>query len=758
MTRYDFQALNDKEFEALCADVLSTHFKVRIERFKPGKDQGVDGRWFAAPNKEVIVQCKHWAGSGYKSLVKHLAKSERSKLDRLKCARYVLVTSLPLSRRNKDEIAALLAPYLRSPDDVFGFEDLNDLLAAHEAVVRRHYKLWLTSSATLSLLLHNAILGRSRSELELIQQEAPLYVPTADHKRAWEQLSERRVLVLTGEPGIGKTTLARQLALEHVADGWEFAAIEEDVSEAEAVFSPDGKQLFYFDDFLGRTFLEAMRAKQDSHIIRFISRIARDPAKRFILTSRTNILNQGAALSDILADGRIVKDTYELKIDALSRLDRARILHNHIWHSRLDPEYVNELYEGKRYRRIIDHRNYNPRLVAFVVDDDKVSSLPVTSYWSHVLNTFDNPTNVWRHFFEGQLSQDGRDLAYIVVLNGGHVREEELRSSFMRLRTRDRANDAEADHRFHVALRHVTGAVINRSIRGESQGAAYSLFNPSIADYVQRRLSKSDLWVHYYTAVRTRSALQTLRQMSSQDFFGASTYIRVLHALADAEFSPGFNADGYSLSLIVDLLDQEALRARGEDGLRRWLSRDDADYSSVDETSFLKVFLASTSLLPQDSFADFAEHTADFFEGTFVPLDEPQLILATLEALGERGALNAHRRLRARVIDEWNENLSDWVRESDVLGGYYDDDDGPVAERKLKQFLWDELSSVGVELTPEELRRLVDRIDVYDAIENNRQVAARDDDDAERWGEFRGSPGDGAANEDVAVDDLFDRS
>jgi hypothetical protein len=65
---YDFKVLNDKEFEALVADLLSKHLGVRIERFRPGKDKGVDGRFFSTPGRETVVQCKHWARSSVSAL------------------------------------------------------------------------------------------------------------------------------------------------------------------------------------------------------------------------------------------------------------------------------------------------------------------------------------------------------------------------------------------------------------------------------------------------------------------------------------------------------------------------------------------------------------------------------------------------------------------------------------------------------------------------------------------------------------------
>ena len=50
MPDYDFKALNDKEFEIFCVDLLSEVEKHRFERFKPGKDLGIDGRYFKERN------------------------------------------------------------------------------------------------------------------------------------------------------------------------------------------------------------------------------------------------------------------------------------------------------------------------------------------------------------------------------------------------------------------------------------------------------------------------------------------------------------------------------------------------------------------------------------------------------------------------------------------------------------------------------------------------------------------------------------
>ena len=101
MTNYDLKILNDKEFEDLVADLISSLENTRVERFKPGRDKGVDGRFFSSDGGEVIIQCKHYERSGYGRLIKHLKTVEAQKVERLKPKRYIFATSVELSRVNK---------------------------------------------------------------------------------------------------------------------------------------------------------------------------------------------------------------------------------------------------------------------------------------------------------------------------------------------------------------------------------------------------------------------------------------------------------------------------------------------------------------------------------------------------------------------------------------------------------------------------------------------------------------------------------
>jgi hypothetical protein len=171
MSRYTFTFLSPHDFEELVRDLLQVEWNVAIEAFKTGRDGGIDLRYASAHDGTTIVQCKHYAVSGYSKLLSHLRNVDLPKITRLSSARYVVATSEGLTPANKDEIVAAMQPFIRSTGDVLGAQDLEGLLSRHPSVEKANFKLWLTSTAVLERVLHNAEQCHTDFEVERIRRK-----------------------------------------------------------------------------------------------------------------------------------------------------------------------------------------------------------------------------------------------------------------------------------------------------------------------------------------------------------------------------------------------------------------------------------------------------------------------------------------------------------------------------------------------------------------------------------------------------------
>lgn len=551
MSDYTFETLNDKEFEILTVDLLAKELGVKIERFKAGKDGGIDGRFFEGniANDVVIIQCKHWLKSGIAKLIAECKKTEAAKVKILKPSRYIFATSLELSAQNKKDIFNVFNPYIKCESDIIGKEDINSLLGKYPDVERQHYQLWLASTTVLQSILSNDILGRSGFQLEEIQEFLPKYVRTENHKNAFEKLEELGSIIINGEPGIGKTTLAEQLCFEYASKGYQLVVVHESITEAEKLYNPELQQIFYFDDFLGSNFLSAIDAKQDSHIVSFMKRVSKGSSKRFILTTRSNILNQGKRLSEKFEQGNLDRNEYEIRIQSLTEFDRAQILYNHIYFGDLSEEFVEQIYIDKRYRSIISHKNFNPRLIEFITDTIKVEKeASPEDYWDYIQKSLDNPKDIWRGMIQTQISDLDRHIVIAIVLNGSPVSEEQIVALLTNLKESGLDITSEYPTVDNI-MRGLAGSVLNRNISQDGQ-VNYSLFNPSIADFViSEYFNRADYVSKLISCLRTTNALDNIDRLvkSNKTLLNFNVLLLGLFQLElDSQLTP----DLYSIKLI----------------------------------------------------------------------------------------------------------------------------------------------------------------------------------------------------------------
>lgn len=257
---YDFGNLSPIEFEALVADLLGEELSITFETFSEGADGGIDAR-YASAKGNIIVQAKHYKGSSWSDL-ETAAKKEHPKIVALEPKVYHFVTSQKLTPARKEALATHLKHPSVKTKNIRGLAELNALIKKHPDVEKRNLKLWLSSSAVLQRLLTNDIAVFTEATLEGISRILKVFVENPSLPRAAEILNKQHCLIVSGPPGVGKTTLAQVLAAEYCDDGWELVALNS-IEDGHRAFLPDKKQVFIFDDFLGTIKLDRNALSRD---------------------------------------------------------------------------------------------------------------------------------------------------------------------------------------------------------------------------------------------------------------------------------------------------------------------------------------------------------------------------------------------------------------------------------------------------------------------------------------------------------------
>lgn len=438
MLNYDFRnLLSAFEFECFSRDLINVHWDLDLASFAEGRDGGIDLRCTSNKGKTIIVQAKRYRD--FPELKAKLPK-EVEKVKKLNPDRYMISTTVDLTASNKEYMISLFKPYIKNENDILGKQDLNRLLGIYTDIEQKYYKLWLASTSVLFSILKKDVINWTSFERQEIEETVKTYVMNGSFDDAFTKLVKNRYVVISGVPGIGKTTLARMLVANLLSEKFarqrgiarydDFYYTDSQISDLTSVMQEGKRQIFFFDDFMGRISFEEGEKNFDSRIKKFIKACQHYGDKLLILTTREYILQQGLArYARFTEDEGLELSKCIVDMGKYTRYVRAEILYNHLVANEIPQPYIDAILEDKNYLKLIDHENYSPRIIERFLGKKTHNYCSPEEYFKKVLGYFDHPDEVWLDAFK-RLSDIGREALLVLSTMNGIVMYDDWKDAY----------------------------------------------------------------------------------------------------------------------------------------------------------------------------------------------------------------------------------------------------------------------------------------------------------------------------------------
>ncbi|WP_000460955.1 restriction endonuclease [Bacillus cereus] len=515
---FDYTNLSANEFEILCSDILSRELGVELRHFSPGRDGGVD-LTESPTKKKIVVQVKHYTKSSFSSLKSSLEK-ELNKLKEMvpKPESYYICTSKDLTAEKIKEIRGIFSDYMDSDEYIFTKNELDKFLTkeSNQDILRKNFKLWLVADKVLTQVINRDIFIDGEVLLDNLERDFKYFVQTKLFDSCIEILEKNKKIMICGDPGVGKSITSKMLTFYFVKQGYQIRyTTNGNISDLKRSLqeSRDLKEVILLDDCLGQYYLK-LKEWQDEELISLMTYINLCENKILILNSRVTVFNEAKEKSRLLRE-YLDDDKLKIKIINMNKItlkEKAYIFYNHLLKNQIPIGHYASVRRGKNYKSIINHPNYNPRIIEYVTHQKRYSKVEADNYLNFVMATLKKPEQVWEEEFNQGLSIEDRIFMHTLFsLTDTLINIDFLSECFIR-RLQIEGKSDNTINIFEECKKRLTTSLIRMV---DNQIIHVGVINPSINDYMKKAVLENKLAID--NIIKTSVYIEQIEKILGND-------------------------------------------------------------------------------------------------------------------------------------------------------------------------------------------------------------------------------------------------
>lgn len=328
--------------------------------------------------------------------------------------------------------------------------------------------------------------------LKDIKETCENFVPTKITQKCLKHLQDKNLLILIGNPGVGKSYNSKFLVAKYLEKGYKLLyspnKIIKDIFET---YNDREKFVLFIDDIYGSNGNEFMASLSEEDIVSIYKN--NNKKLKIIINSRTSIFNDVNKKYDKI--GRLGLKPFIIETSEFTYVEKARILIKHLKDSNLSPKVLYELFKNGEYYTfatksrkniyaIIYHRNYNPRLIELITS--KKFSFD-KNYVATVMKNLDNPSEIYDHAFNNNLNESERKILKVICSKSLYKNNYEVNLEDLEKFIVDNFNIDE--DQFKLSLQKLEKSFI--SIYKNENSYVCKFYDPSVRDYCINKFNNS---------------------------------------------------------------------------------------------------------------------------------------------------------------------------------------------------------------------------------------------------------------------------
>lgn len=335
----------------------------------------------------------------------------------------------------------------------------------------------------------------TKYELEEIKKSNDVFYETNAYREAKEKLEKQNVIILHGEPWVGKTSTARKLVMNYIEQGYVFLyGNVDDLVEIKNKVSMEGKIICLLDDFLGSNVRYLEKNVAESTLDKIINIFKNSKDKKLILTTRTYIYNNSKQLFYKFYHATGIKDEYLIDVANYNYMEKGNILYNHLKKNNiLGTVNYTQILNHKFYEEIINHENFNPGVIALICE--RMRDKQIDNVKEYIKGMLNDPERLWEEEYQ-KLSDYEKIILIIIVLFGVKVPEKYIKEQFNQIIKNENIKIINSET-FEKSIDMLSISFVKVTFN-EDDEKELEVCKHSVADYIISKIKKGNINIKRY--------------------------------------------------------------------------------------------------------------------------------------------------------------------------------------------------------------------------------------------------------------------